>query len=135
MSAATGPVVAACTGRRCSALRALSARPDSAEQLSAAVRDSAGAVLVDVDCPGLCSRSAVAGITGYDDRTGMLGRVWWLERVEQPPLADALVAWVRSGPPPWSAQRVVDVPPALRSAVLGLAPPPVTVPARAPGGT
>lgn len=127
MSTATGAAVVLCTGHRCTALRSLSARPASGEDLRQAVRDSAGAVLVTVDCPGLCAQAAVAGITGYDDGTGTFGPMWWLGRADDPTVVDAVASWVCSGPPPSRPDGVVEVPPGLRSAVLGLGRSPAVV--------
>ena len=127
MTTATGPAVMLCTGHRCTALRTLSARPDSAQDLRNAVRGTTGAVLVTIDCPGLCAQAAVAGITGYDDGTGTLRPVWWLGQADEPAVVDAVASWVRAGPPPSSPDGLIEVPPELGAAVLGLGRSPAVV--------
>ncbi|NHC47241.1 hypothetical protein [Motilibacter aurantiacus] len=83
-------VVGICDGHRCRALRGL-ASEDPLVGLGDAVRRSSGAVLLRLDCPGLCAYGAV-GLVGARGSAGQVGT--WLACVQGDERRAALVRWV-----------------------------------------
>ena len=132
-----GPVVAVCTGHRCSGLRRLGGVEDLGEGLRSAVRASRGAVLMTCPCLGRCEHGPVT-VVGHHDGTahapGGQGSpsspdaptpMVWLTESSEPGWHQALEAWVTRGAGIRAEPRgdgtgyVVRVPGALRSAVVG----------------
>lgn len=120
---ASGPVLALCTGHRCTALRQLAGSEGAVDDLRAAVRDSRGGVLVVVDCLGVCAVAAVAAVARRDGATGRTGRAVWLGGLEQPARADGLQRWMRAGGPAHMDHPSTDLPSPLEAAVIGHGPP------------
>jgi hypothetical protein len=96
VAGAGGPVVALCLGRRCSASAGAAA---ATEAVSAAVRETPGAVLVTTGCLGPCALAAVAAVAHRTGSEECSGRTLWLAGVHDAERQDALAAWVRAGGP------------------------------------
>jgi len=123
-----GPVVALCTGHRCTALRRLAGTPDGVAQIAEAVRHTHGAVLVTADCLGSCDRAALAGLAHRSAGSGGTGHAVWLSEVQTPERTASICAWVESGGPGLGGRgfgsAVVDeFPDCLRTVIAGFSSP------------
>jgi hypothetical protein len=120
--AASGPLLALCTGQRCAALRRLAGTAGTVAQLGAAVRATAGAVLVTTDCLGRCEVASLVGIARHHGPSGQMGRTVWLAGTERTDRAEALRRWVIDGGPSRLDRPDADLPPSLAPAAIGLSP-------------
>ncbi|MCF6507625.1 hypothetical protein E9549_09430 [Blastococcus sp. MG754426] len=111
-----GPVVALCLGRRCTSTGAAAA----GSGLSAAVRETRGAVLVTTACLGPCGLASVAAVAHRDGSGGCSGPTVWLAGVHEEERAAALAAWVREGGPGASGEPDAGMPATLVPAAAGL---------------
>ena len=85
-----------CLGRAC----ASSAGAAAAEAaVSAAVRETPGAVLVTTGCLGPCALAAVAAVAHRSGSGTCSGRTLWLAGVHDADRQGALASWVREGGP------------------------------------
>lgn len=117
---AGGPLLAACLGQRCSALRRLADSADSVDELRSAVRTTPGAVLVAAECLGPCALASVAAIAHRDGHSGHTGRSVWITGIEQRARADALRQWVIAGGPCRLDRPEADLPPSLVETAVGV---------------
>lgn len=101
-------LVGVCDGPRCRALRGLAAQ-DPLEELRTAVRETRGAVLLALECPGLCAHGVVGMLArhpgsateadtgaGTEADTGTATSATWLSCVERDGRTSALVERVRA---------------------------------------
>jgi len=119
-----GPLVTVCAGHRCAALRRLAGTPEGVDDLCAAVRSTAGAVLVTAPCVGACARGAVVAVA-HRPAGSPPGPNLWLGGAQTPQRTAALAAWVRAGGPGGTGD---PVPAGLVDAVACVGPPSVLVP-------
>lgn len=119
---ASGPVLALCTGHRCSGLRRLAGTEDTVEDLRKAVRDTTGAVLITANCIGPCSLASLVAVARRDGSTGRTGPTVWLGGMEERARADVLRQWIGIGGPARIDRPSADLPAALRAAMVGLGP-------------
>ena len=116
---ASGPLVALCSGHRCTALHRLADGQDGTDRLRSTIATGRGAVLVSTECLGACANGAVAAVARRDGSTGTTGPAIWLGGMDQPDALDALLSWITSGGPLGDVP-AENVPPALQDSVLGI---------------
>jgi hypothetical protein len=122
-----GPVVALCLGRSCASSAGAAAAEAS---VSAAVRETPGAVLVTTGCLGPCALAAVAAVAHRSRSQECSGRTLWLAGVHDAERQDALATWVRAGGPGPSAEPDDGLPATLVPAAAALGVPIRFVPGR-----
>lgn len=112
-----GPVVAMCLGRSCASAAGAA---EAQASVSAAVRETAGAVLVTTGCLGPCALAAVVAVAHRSGAQECSGRTLWLAGVHDAGRQDALAAWVRAGGPGEAAEPDDGLPATLVPAAAAL---------------
>lgn len=121
---ASGPVLAWCTGTRCTALHRIAGGDDHAEQIRSTVRNTPGSVLITSACLGRCELACVAAIARRDGSSGRIGPMAWFTGLENGDRFDALRRWVADGGPRHLQHPGKAVPSALAEAACGVSAPP-----------
>ncbi|MEX5303229.1 hypothetical protein [Kocuria sabuli] len=121
---ASGPVVAWCTGPRCSALQRLAGGEEHEQQIASTVRATRGAVLITSPCLGRCELACVAAVARRDGPSRQIGPLAWFTGLENSDRFQALQAWVVNGGPQQILRPDRILPPSLRAAACGVTPPP-----------
>lgn len=121
---ASGPVVAWCTGPRCSALHRLAGAEDHEQDIRSTVRATRGAVLITSPCLGRCELACVAAVARRDGPSRQIGPLAWFTGLEHSDRSRALQAWLLTGGPQQILRPDRILPTALRAAACGVTPPP-----------
>jgi hypothetical protein len=108
-----GPVIAVCTGQRCSARRRLQGPDGGIEPLKTAASRTRGAVLVSTGCLGRCELAATVLVVWRGDTAGEPLPLAGMEAVDR---SQALATWLPGPGPAISLLHGGRLPPALAAA-------------------
>lgn len=121
---ASGPVLAWCTGPRCTALHRLADGEDHQQRITSTIQETRGAVLISSPCLGRCELACIAAVARRDGPSNRIGPLAWFSGLEDHDRFRALQSWLRAGGPQQILQPDRVLPPALRAAACGTSPPP-----------